>query len=135
MSDYTDVGHFHRKFGLDTSDDQPGPCIVTEELYEFRRKFMQEELDEFIEGWENGDEAKMADSLVDLVYVALGTAHLFGYPWQDLWNEVQRANMEKTKATTGMMGPRENAEWDVIKPEGWKPPDIDGVLRRHGWQI
>ena len=38
------------------------------------------------------------DALIDLTYVAMGTAYMMGLPWQDLWDEVQRANMSKVRA-------------------------------------
>lgn len=52
-----------------------------------------------------------------------------GLPWQDLWDEVQRANMAKERGPTDKRG----HSLDVRKPLGWEPPDIEGVLRRHGW--
>lgn len=137
-SNFDDVGEFHRKFDLEYvreahPDHDASPRPVSQELFEFRRDFMREELDEFIEAWETGDVVKQFDSLLDLAYVVFGTAHVFGFPWEEGWSEVQRANMTKTRATTGMVGPRGNAEFDVIKPPGWQPPRIAEVLKRHGW--
>jgi predicted HAD superfamily Cof-like phosphohydrolase len=133
MSGFEDVGEFHRKMGLPTSDrDQHGPHQWDDELLEFRIRFLREELDEFIEGVEETDHAKMFDALLDLVYVAFGTAHLLGYPWEDGWNAVQAANIAKRRAQTADESKRGSA-LDVVKPEGWQPPDIEGLLRRHGW--
>src|SRR5436305_838269 len=108
MSDFQDVGQFHHRFGLTHTDcangyDSSEPsCLPSAspqpwdpDLIEFRRKFLQEELDEFTEGVNEHGHAKMFDALIDLVYVALGTAQLLGYPWQDGWDVVQRANLRK----------------------------------------
>jgi predicted HAD superfamily Cof-like phosphohydrolase len=132
---HRDVGQFHEKFNLDNTTARPvGPRDVPRELFDFRLKFMREELREFEEGEAEGDLAKMADSLIDLVYVVLGTAHVYGFPWQALWDEVQRANMAKER-TLRVEDSARGSTYDVIKPAGWQPPDIVGVLRAHGWKI
>ena len=127
-NNYKDVGNFHKKFGLQYHDG--GDIIeLDDETFKFRRDFIQEELDEFVEGYTEGDVAKMFDSLVDLVYVAMGTAHMCNFPWQDGWDEVQRANMSKERASSSddSRSKRKNS-LDVVKPDGWTPPDIDAVL-------
>ena len=131
--DFRDVGVFHQKFGLDNVIFNPiGPREVPADLMEFRLKFLKEELKEFEEGLAENDEAKMADALIDLVYVALGTAHIKGYPWTQLWAEVQGANMAKERAVRSDQSAR-GSTWDVIKPAGWRPPDIKGILKKFGW--
>lgn len=132
-SNLLDVAHFHHKFGLRETQiaGVPGPVPIPQDLYEFRRGFLKEELDELQEAWECGDMAGLADALIDLVYVALGTAHLFGLPWQQLWDEVQRANMSKERGTAATS--KRNSEYDVIKPEGWTPPNIEGILAEWGF--
>jgi Phosphoribosyl-ATP pyrophosphohydrolase len=90
---------------------------------------MTEELNEFIEGVEECDLAKMFDSLIDLVYVAHGTAHLFGFPWEVGWKMVQDANMTKVRAERADQSER-GGTWDVIKPPDFQPPDIKGLLHR-----
>jgi predicted HAD superfamily Cof-like phosphohydrolase len=130
-NDFDDVGKFHQKFDLDNvTYNKPGPRPVDPELIEFRRKFMQEELDEFIEAYANGDIEKM----VDLSYVVLGTAHLLGLPWPQLFREVQRANMTKVRAKHADESKR-GSTFDVVKPEGWRPPKIREVLVQFGWEL
>lgn len=148
MSNINDVGAFHEKFGLprvgrycslcDQTHDfdpavQPGPREVPDELLDFRGKFLDEELAEFYKGMADEDIAQMADALVDLVYVAMGTAHLLGLPWEELWDDVQRANMAKVRAASDGSDSKRGSAWDVVKPEGWVPPDTWRVLERHGW--
>ena len=156
LSNFDDVGQFHEKFKLDNVTNHPmKPKLITPELAKFRKKLMREELNEIEEGYAENDLAKVADGLVDLVYVALGTAQLHGLPWQELWDAVQRANMRKERCLLdhvfevnegavdlrkcGVCGQakvkhsvRGNVN-DVIKPEGWTPPDIVGVLSLAGW--
>lgn len=137
VSNYGMVGAFHRQFGLDNTLEGCQPRLLEPDVANFRSDFMSEELHEFNVAVAARDLPKMADALVDLVYVALGTAHLAGLPWEELFTEVQRANMtkqraanaEESRAATGR-----GHHLDVIKPEGWTPPDIAGVLRRFGWK-
>lgn len=143
---FDDVGKFHVKMGLPvallaeggrTPVDGRLPVEVQPQLLErvvldFRTDFLFEELREWIEANAEGDLARAADALVDLVYVALGTAHFMGLPFNALWNEVQRANLEKRPWREGdPIKPRNSVgALDIVKPEGWRPPDVEGVLGR-----
>ena len=128
-SNYDDVKVFHFAMGLPL----PGsPQLLDRETRKFREKFMHEELDEFHGACANYDLAGAADALVDLVYVAMGTAAMMGLPWQELWDEVQRANMAKQRALPDGSDSKRGSSLDVVKPMGWQPPDIKGVLRKHG---
>jgi len=122
-----DIEAFHLRFGL------RGPTIPqllpSEELFEFRKGFMHEELTEFEEAHERGDLVEAADALIDLVYVAMGTAHMMGLPWDELWNDVQRANMEKVRAQAADESKRGTA-FDVVKPPGWNPPQGAAIIAR-----
>jgi predicted HAD superfamily Cof-like phosphohydrolase len=156
---FEDVGNFHRKFGLHYVGAAgegwlAGPQAEDPHLLEFRAKFLCEELEEFLNGmgirlsislWDAvqhhiitdvdpQSDAQMADALVDLVYVALGTAHLRGYPWPELWDDVQRANMEKQRATgdDDALSVRKS-KFDVVKPPGWQPPHTREIMREHGF--
>jgi predicted HAD superfamily Cof-like phosphohydrolase len=69
----------------------------------------------------------MADALVDIVYVAMGTAYMMGLPWQQLWDEVQRSNMDKVRASDASQSKRKNS-LDVVKPQGWVGPDLKRII-------
>lgn len=136
MSNFEDVGRFHRKFELRNNYDNGNhPVPEDDDLLEYRHKFMEEELIEFKEGMDEGDHAKMFDALIDLVYVAMGTAHLQGYPWEDGWDLVQNANMKKARALPDGSDSKRKSKWDVVKPEGWKPPNIEALLETYGWEF
>jgi predicted HAD superfamily Cof-like phosphohydrolase len=146
--DFDMVGDFHAKFGLATSDDGPPPGEIPDDVAEFRLRFMIEELQEIARGYgyamnvdlsRTGDDGPqdlpaVADGLVDLVYVALGTAHFHRLPWGALFAEVQRANMSKERASSaGDARSTRGHSLDVVKPEGFRPPDITGVLMAARW--
>ena len=146
--EYENVRDFHQKFGL-LGFDTPGH-LSSGKLKE-RIEFMQEELNEFIEGCgliyvtdtdspgtpvlrlvdtkDDQDLAKQADALVDLVYVALGTAVMLGIPWDWLWDDVQRANMAKVRGVT-----HRGHAVDVCKPPGWQGPQTQRILDIAGYQ-
>jgi len=134
-SNFDDVGRFHTKFGLPESS-YPGPRSreLSDDVVEFRIEFLREELKEFIEGCDENDPVKMADALIDIVYVAMGTAHLMGLPWQHLWDEVHRANMTKQRASSDGSDSKRSSPHDVVKPTGWRPPAIAAILRAWGWR-
>lgn len=137
MSEFGDVGEFHTKFRLhNMSQSVPGPQAWNPELIEFRRKFLHEELEEFEEGVTEQDHVKMADALIDLVYVAMGTAHLLGYPWHQLWGDVQRANMQKVRSTgDDDERSKRGSEYDVVKPAGWQGPRTKEILFVNGFDF
>lgn len=124
-SNYQDIIEFHTKYGLDSDGV---PKLLDKSTAEFRIKFMQEELYEFIKANNESNLEDMADALIDLVYVAMGTAYMMGLPWQDLWDEVQSANMRKVRAQSASESKR-GTKLDVVKPKDWVGPDIGKIIR------
>lgn len=127
-TNHADVWAFHTKFGVPAPET---PQLMSAEDFDFRFKFLQEELKELHDAYSEQDLAKAADALIDLVYVALGTAIWMGLPWQLLWDEVQAANMAKTRApsaSASLDSTGRGHQFDVIKPAGWTPPRIEEAL-------
>lgn len=130
MSEMWDnIQSFHEKFVLPSAEV---PKLLEKDLLEFRVKFMQEELAEFDDACERKDLTKAFDALLDLVYVAMGTAYLMNVPWDEGWREVQRANMMKMRALRASDSTR-GSTYDVVKPKGWVAPDrmLLSVLIQH----
>lgn len=122
QSGYQDVQDFHTKYGVPLAN---APTLLEGEAYNFRLGFMQEELQEFVQANYDGDLAKALDALLDLVYVAYGTAQMMGVPpamWQEMWDAVQHANMSKVRASSASESKR-GTSLDVVKPAGWEGPD------------
>lgn len=152
LNNFEQVKEFHRKFELPIGDTPqqlhdpmvPGQATFIQSYMRYvertikqyremtyqddvrwgRIQMMLEELREFSEAKTLEDQA---DSLVDLVYFALGTAVMMGLPWEKLFDEVHRANMEKERVASSAESKRLN-KLDVKKPEGWQAPDIAGIL-------
>lgn len=121
-----DVRNFHNKF--DILDAGTTPTMLTKRKLKERIECMQEELDEFKKAVDEQDFAEQADALIDLVYFAKGTAVMMGLPWAALWDDVQRANMDKVRG----VGKRGHAV-DMIKPEGWQKPNGTLILEAAGF--
>lgn len=128
-SNFQMVQRFHEKFGLGALRPEYPRLIQDPVLEEFRQKFMQEELDEYKAAVAAGDLPKAFDALIDLVYVALGTADLMGCPFDDGFLMVQLANMKKERAKPGDPRSKRGTGFDVVKPEGWTPPNIERLLQ------
>jgi len=123
-----DIELFHKKFRRKPAKK---PSFLEIQEFEFRLKFIQEEIDELVKAYAEKDLADYADAWVDIVYVALGGAHLSGLPFDRLWAEVQKANMKKKRASSAGDSARGYA-CDIVKPKSWKPPQITRVLEAHG---
>jgi hypothetical protein len=126
--EYLDVRKFHLKFNQVAGFR---PQFISTRLAEERFKFMQEELREWWElGVMKGNLAEIADGLIDLVYVAKGTAVMYGLPWRELWDDVHGANMRKVPKIT-----HRGTAHDVGKPEGWVGPQTWSILNAAGFDL
>merc|ERR1712139_504204 len=72
--------------------------------------------------------AAQADALVDIQYYMLNCAAKKGFNMSSIFGVVHAANMAKRDPQTGRFEKR--ADGKVIKPAGWKPPDVEGELGR-----
>lgn len=70
--------------------------------------------------------AELFDAFIDMSYIGIGTCHAYGFPVDEGWRRVHEANMAKVNPETGKIDRDENNKG--IKPEGWQPPDIRGLL-------
>ena len=126
---YTDVMHdirrFHEKFGLAYNGP---PRDLEGELARFRLDFLDEELGELNHAYADDRPEEVLDALVDLCYVAIGTAYLHGYDFSEAWSRVHAANMSKVRAESASDSKRGSA-FDVVKPEGWEAPDLKDLVR------
>ncbi len=108
---FRDVSDFVEKF---LSEDQ-----LSSEVWQQRVDHMREEWEEYVEASMKDDQAGAFDALIDLVYLALGTACLHRFDFYEGWRRVHAANMKKVKG-----GPKR-----VAKPAGWTPPDLSDLIK------
>ena len=67
-----DIDTFHKKYKFEKNDKVGIP--EDNELVNFRTSFLMEELAEYTQAITKKDAAGALDALVDIVYIALGTA-------------------------------------------------------------
>lgn len=113
------VREFHLACGLPIGDER-APHMINGKL---RIKLLKEELREFCRAVRKGDLVEAADALADMRYLIDGAAVEWGIDLEPVFDEVHRTNMLKTT------GPKRR-DGKQLKPEGWQPPDIEGVLKR-----
>jgi phosphoribosyl-ATP pyrophosphohydrolase len=130
FDNYGDVRAFLHRFALPLSDM---PRFLEDDYFLLKTRHLLEEVIELLQCHQRRDMEGTADALVDLVYFALGIAASMGLPWQPLWDEVHRANMEKRRALADGSDSRRGHPVDVVKPEGWRAPDHAAALRAAGW--
>lgn len=112
----------------------PRPTVPSPDLLTLRRTLIREEVQEVDaeftglaarlevgEPVSSGDLAPLAHELADLLYVTYGALDALGIDADAVFAEVHRANMAK------LGGPR-RADGKLLKPEGWQPADVRGVI-------
>jgi predicted HAD superfamily Cof-like phosphohydrolase len=113
------------------STDPHLPTQPNDAVLSLRRALVEEESREALEAFarlqaaqEDGEAAfcALVHELTDLLYVTYGALIAFGVEPDGVFAEVHRANMDKVS------GPR-RADGKQLKPEGWRPADVPGVLR------
>ena len=141
---FRDIGRFHDKFELKPTEDSGHR--LPQDVLKFRIKFMLEELQEYAAAvdaivisdpqacdaafvGEEFDAEQALDALVDLCYVALGTAFLHRFRFNEAWDRVQAANMKKVRASgdDDPLSKRKHNK-DVVKPPLWEPPILKDLL-------
>lgn len=118
-----DVGLFHR---LSEVPIQDSPQFPAQERQELRLSLIREEVRELEKANEEQNLVEVADAIGDLIYVAVGMALEYGIPLADVWDEIQQSNMNKVH--DGHVLRREDGK--ILKPLGWKPPNVAGILAR-----
>lgn len=125
-----DIYQFHTKFDLPIGIN---PAFANHQDMLYRLCFLSEELNETMRAYANDDLEEFFDGLIDLVYVAIGTAVWCGLPWKQGWDAVHAANMTKIKTARAEDSKRKHVH-DVVKPEGWQKANLKQILKEAGWQ-
>jgi predicted HAD superfamily Cof-like phosphohydrolase len=119
------VADFHRAYELPlrlTPTAEVGSAQV-----QLRQALIEEEVAELAAAAANDDLVGIADALADIVYVAYGTAHVYGIDLDAVLTEVHASNMTKLGADGR---PVRRADGKILKGPDYRPPDIATVLHQ-----
>lgn len=117
------VGEFHRSYELPL---RRFPTMdVGSAATDLRLALIEEEVRELREAAEAADLVGLADALADIVYVAYGSAHVYGIDLDAVLDEVHSSNMTKLGADGR---PVRRADGKVLKGPDYRPPDVKSVL-------
>lgn len=107
--------------------------VETDAVRRLRVTLLAEEVGETLRGEQENDAVEVADGLADTIVIAWGTllTYFGADAGAEILAEVWRSNLSKVDGSLGPIVRREDGK--LLKPEGWTPPDIEGVLRRHGF--
>ena len=114
-----DVLLFHKRFGAYIGSINSEIPLRVNEL---RSSLIGEEHKELQEALDSGDKAQIAKESADLIYVILGSLVSYGINLNPVWDAVQYSNMQK-------VGGKSRPDGKVLKPEGWKAPDINAIIK------
>jgi predicted HAD superfamily Cof-like phosphohydrolase len=116
------VREFHEFFNLPIREELSLPVDKERVL---RYRLQKEETVELESATYAGDVIEVADALADIVYVAYGTALVYGIDLDAVLEEVHKSNMTKLDEN-GEPIYREDGK--VAKSPQFRPPDIASVL-------
>ena len=98
----------------------------SQDNYEMYLNLITEEYTELQEAVKDQDKLEQLDALIDILVVTMGAIRAAGWNGESAWNEVMRTNFAKIDPDTGKVRKREDGK--VLKPEGWKPPELAQFL-------
>lgn len=100
-------------------------CEINAPQFTLYKKLIAEEVDEL---WSAKNQEDELDALVDILVVTIGAINSMGADGEGAWNEVMRTNFAKIDEETGKVRKREDGK--VLKPDGWKPPNLLPYLHK-----
>ena len=99
------------------------------ENYAMYLDLITEEYSELKDAIEQNDRVEQLDALVDILVVTMGAIRAGGFDGEGAWKEVMDTNFAKIDPNTGKVRKREDGK--VLKPEGWKAPDLKPFLGKN----
>ena len=90
--------------------------------YKMYLTLIEEEFNELKEAVSADDKVEQLDALVDILVVTMGAIRAAGWDGEGAWKEVMDTNFAKIDPDTGKVRKREDGK--VLKPEGWKAPEL-----------
>lgn len=116
-----DIADMHKKFSVhEVVEGMSHERLL--DFVNFRVGCLDEELNETIEAVTAAEPEEVVDGLIDLTVFAIGTLDALGVDVGKAWKTVHDKNMQKV-AGHNANRPNEFGFPDLIKPDGWTPPN------------
>ena len=96
--------------------------VPSDENYKMYLSLIDEEVGELVDAVTADDRVEQLDALIDILVVTLGAIRAAGWDGEAAWKEVMDTNFAKVDPETGKVRKREDGK--VLKPEGWKAPEL-----------
>ena len=89
---------------------------------------IKEEVGELQVAIDNNDLVEQLDALIDIMVVTVGAVQSLGADGEGAWKEVMSTNFAKIDSLTGRVRKREDGK--VLKPVGWRPPELARYINK-----
>jgi len=109
------------------------PHLLTPENHQIFHRVLRKNIDDYILAFISNHEVGVKNALVSLYQNCLYGAYRMGFTliqWNELWTDVQRANMAKERVLNAADSKR-GSTWDVRKPAGWIPPRTEELVQKY----
>lgn len=117
-----------REFMKETGQSVPNKLVDrTKNESVLRLNLLHREVAEVVKAERHGDMAEIANELVDVIYIAIGTSIQYGINVDDIFREVHRANMAK-RFPDGEFH-RDRGTGQILKHKEWTKPNVSKVLK------
>lgn len=123
---YQDIATFVKE--VEENNYPEHPYIPEDSVKELRGSLIIEETSELLDAMDKKDLVKIADGGADAIVVILGAMVAYGIDLRPIWDEVHKTNMAKK-------GGKLREDGKLLKPEGWKPPDIAKLIKEQQNEI
>jgi predicted HAD superfamily Cof-like phosphohydrolase len=120
MNPFRDKEKFMRACDQTTGDRNPQQYLMYAGLIEEEKK-------EFEQALLDNDRVEQLDALIDILVVTIGAIHSMGADAEGAWKEVMSTNFAKIDHNTGKVRKREDGK--VLKPVGWKSPELAQFIK------
>jgi len=117
FQDVKDVMHYH---GVPLALE---PTLPTDEEFNFRATFLDEELNELHTAFIASNIVDMADAIADLITVAMGLAASMGLPLEEVCKIVNYANLNGKEMVPNAAASKRNYAADLRKTTAFIPPE------------
>jgi predicted HAD superfamily Cof-like phosphohydrolase len=112
-----------------TACDQP----PSESNYNMYLSLIDEEYGELVEAVKAENRVEQLDALIDILVVTLGAIRAGNFEGEGAWKEVMATNFAKIDPDTGKVRKREDGK--VLKPQGWRAPQLEQFVGKDGGEF